>query len=135
MNGVPQTLATSTRRWLRRSIALAVVGALGLAFDRFLLRVAVEGNSMVPTLLPGDRLLFRRVWRSSSLAVGMVVCFQDPRRGEDRWLVKRIASLDNGLAEVAGDNTTASTDSREFGSIPLSELRWVLVRRYNRVDP
>ena len=90
---------------------------------------------MVPTLLPGDRLLFRRVWRSSSLAVGMVVCFQYPRRGEDRWLVKRIASLDNGLAEVAGDNTTASTDSREFGSIPLSELRWVLVRRYNRVGP
>jgi hypothetical protein len=112
---------------------LVVVGLCGVVFERVALRLEVEGNSMVPTLLPGDRLVFRRVLRPSTLRVGMVVCLDDPRPGEDRRLVKRIVAITNAGAEVAGDNTMASTDSREFGPISLADLRWVLLRRYNRV--
>ncbi|MDQ3538867.1 MAG: S26 family signal peptidase, partial [Actinomycetota bacterium] len=92
-------------------------------------RVAVKGVSMAPTLLPGDRLLVRPVRR---LRRGELVVVRDPAE-PDRWVVKRVAALPGervlvdgrwlsaggaGLV-VLGDNAAQSTDSRQYGAVPL----------------
>lgn len=77
-------------------------------------RVGVTGDSMRPTLEPGDRVLAVRVRRARA---GDLVVVRDPRRPE-RLLVKRAAVAGPDGVEVLGDNPPASTDSRVFGPVP-----------------
>ena len=108
--------------------ALSVLGALVAGVVRLagIRRVVVEGASMLPTLVPGDRLVVVRARRP---AVGDLVAVPDPRRPR-RLLVKRIASEDGDSVELRGDNPASSTDSRRFGPISKSSLRWRVVHRY-----
>lgn len=80
-------------------------------------RVAVEGGSMAPTLLPGDWLLADpEAYRRQPPRVGQLVLVSDPRQPA-RLLVKRVAAVSaDGRLEVRGD-AAASTDSRVFGSL------------------
>ena len=80
---------------------------------RFLLRVEVDGDSMRPTLLAGDRLL---VLRRRGARPGQLVVVTDPRT-PDRLLVKRVATAAAGKVTVVGDNPAGSTDSRVFGVV------------------
>jgi nickel-type superoxide dismutase maturation protease len=99
------------------------VAACAWAFDR----VVVQGTSMSPTFQPGDRLLLAR--RLRRLRSGDLVVLDDPR-GTGVRLVKRVVSVRGDEVEVAGDNTTSSTDSRAFGAVRQSTIRHVVVRRY-----
>jgi nickel-type superoxide dismutase maturation protease len=81
-------------------------------------RLVVEGDSMRPTLEPGDRLL---VIRTRRLRLGQVVVIRDPRQA-DRLLVKRVSAIGPTGLSVRGDNEAASTDSREFGALPRGEI-------------
>ncbi|HZQ28381.1 MAG TPA: S26 family signal peptidase, partial [Acidimicrobiales bacterium] len=63
-------------------------------------RVEVTGDSMRPTLEPGDRLL---VVRWPWLRAGQLVAVPDPRQ-PDRVVVKRIAACDGATVTVLGDN-------------------------------
>ncbi|MBY8872677.1 S26 family signal peptidase [Micromonospora sp. PLK6-60] len=130
--------------------ALGLTGAALLAFRqgrRRWLLVAVDGPSMSPTLLPGDRVLARRTG-TRSVTVGDVVVFRRPRRAGDPvgqpgpYLVKRVAALpgdatpDLGGESVlvpgrvvppatvvlVGDNRADSVDSRMFGYLPTERL-------------
>ena len=89
--------------------------------------VEVRGRSMVPTLLPGDRLLAVRLHRLAR--VGDVVLAADPR-DPTRELVKRVVRRDRWGVELRGDNATASTDARVFGAVPGGSVRWRVVLRY-----
>jgi signal peptidase I len=127
--------------WIRRGLAVAGLGLGAAAAWRWLRpeRVAVDGESMSPALLPGDRLLLlrRRVRR------GDVVAFAHPRL-PGITAVKRVAgvpgdrvdsvarsALDAGDGYVLlGDNPAASTDSRQFGAVPSAALRGRAVYRY-----
>lgn len=87
---------------------------------------------MAPALLPGDRLLVEsRSYRLRAPHVGEIVLAADPRR-DDRELIKRVAAIDveRAAAELRGDAPEASTDSRDFGPIPLSQIRWRVAFRY-----
>lgn len=85
---------------------------------------------MRPTLAPGDRVLALRRWRA--LRVGDVVLVRDPRDAT-RWIVKRCAAVGADVVTLAGDNESASTDSRVFGPVPAADVRWlVLVGRARR---
>jgi nickel-type superoxide dismutase maturation protease len=85
---------------------------------------------MVPTLLPGDRVVAVR----SRVRVGDVVALRDPR-DQRRVMVKRITCLTaDGRAEVAGDNADASTDSRHFGPVDPSLVLGRVVYRYAPAD-
>jgi nickel-type superoxide dismutase maturation protease len=112
-----------------------IVAGLGLAatFGRRVLDIVeVEGRSMVPALLPGDRLLVEALtYRSRSPRVGEVVLAVDPRM-PSRELIKRIAAVDGaaGTATLVGDAPGASTDSRAFGPVPLAAIRWRVAGRY-----
>lgn len=122
------------------SLRLPLIGALlgmgalaaGAAARRWLDAVEVRGGSMAPTLLPGDRLLVE----SSTFArrrprAGELVLAPDPRQPA-RELVKRVAAVDAeaGTVQLRGDTPAASTDSRAFGAVPSTAVRWRVVARY-----
>ena len=99
---------------------------------RWLDVVEVRGRSMAPSLLPGDRLLVEsHTYQDRTPRLGEVVLAADPRVPE-RELIKRVAAIDKATAsaELRGDHPAASTDSREFGAVPLSAIRWRAVFRY-----
>jgi len=99
---------------------------------RWLDVVEVRGGSMAPSLLPGDRLLVEsHSYQGRVPRRGEVVLAPDPREPE-RELIKRVAAVDRAgaTAELRGDAPAASTDSREFGSVPLAAIRWRAVFRY-----
>ena len=79
---------------------------------------------MVPTLRPGDRLLVEiGSYRRRPPSVGEVVVLVDPEQ-PNRWLVKRIASVnpDSATVNVRGDATEVARDSRRFGPVPIRSL-------------
>lgn len=89
----------------------------------------VSGESMVPTLWPGD-LIYADP--QSEVAPGDLVVVQHPFR--PLRLVKRLAEqTPSGRLRVLGDNpdATATQDSRGFGPLkpPACQGRVVLVRR------
>lgn len=112
-------------RRLAGSILVATLGLFLSAAGRFT-RVVVSGNSMLPGLLPGDRLLVVPVLR---IREGQVVAMSDPRQ-PGRVLVKRVHSIHAGLVEVRGDNIAESTDSRHFGRVPRASVIGRAAYRY-----
>jgi nickel-type superoxide dismutase maturation protease len=122
----------SMPRWLRPVlVATGALAAFGLAST--VRRVAVEGGSMAPALLPGDRLLIARwpVSRGRLPAVGDIVAVRDPRLAT-RVLIKRVTAIDTVLdtLEVTGDAGAASTDSRQFGAVHRSAVLGKAIYRY-----
>jgi nickel-type superoxide dismutase maturation protease len=93
-------------------------------------RVVVDGDSMRPALLPGDRLL---VFPTRRLRRGDVVALRDPRDGS-RTMVKRVALVDGDTVTLLGDNPDRSTDSRAFGPVNRERVRGRAVYRYWPVD-
>jgi nickel-type superoxide dismutase maturation protease len=85
---------------------------------------------MRPTLEAGDRLVVLRLGHRRNLRTGDLVIVRDPRPGEERSIVKRIVEVSAGSAEVRGDNLTASTDSRDFGRVPLGDITGRVLYRY-----
>ena len=84
--------------------------------------VVVDGDSMRPTLEPGDRLVVLRL----PPRVGDVVALEVGHR----VLVKRVAGVAGDDVTVRGDNAAASTDSRTFGPVPRSAVLGRAVYRY-----
>lgn len=91
------------------TVVTAVAGVASLVR-----RVEVHGDSMRPTLVPGDRLLVvRGVGRHRP---GQLVVVRDPRDPR-RPLVKRVSAVEGDRVVVTGDNRSASTDSAVFGPV------------------
>lgn len=126
----------STERGPRRALflflgTLGAVAAAAVAGGRRLDVVRVQGRSMAPLLLPGDRILVESLsYRRREPCVGEIVLAADPRR-PSRELVKRISHVDpsSGSAELVGDAPDDSTDSRTFGPVSLGDIRWRAVAR------
>jgi nickel-type superoxide dismutase maturation protease len=88
--------------------------------------VQVEGDSMLPSLRPGDRLIVR--W-GAAVGVGDVVVAERPDR-PDLLVVKRITFRDPQGWWLEGDHVRASHDSWVFGAVPDSSVRGRVVWRY-----
>jgi nickel-type superoxide dismutase maturation protease len=104
-------------------------------------RVAIEGDSMRPTLEAGDWLLADPdAFAAAPPTVGDLVLVSDPRV-PSRLLVKRVAEIHEDGHElwVKGDAHDGSTDSRTFGSVATSTVqgcpwfRYWPLRRIGRV--
>jgi nickel-type superoxide dismutase maturation protease len=123
----PAKQLPTTLRSLVPTAAVAVGTVVFLGVWRWRpTRLEVVGDSMLPTLLPGDRLLVvaRRPRRGDLVAV------PDPRE-HSRLLIKRVVDVSAaGGVVVRGDNPAASTDSRDFGPVPASSVAGVAVYRY-----
>ena len=100
--------------------------AAGLWVWRPVRRVEVLGESMLPALAPGDRLL---VVRPARARVGDLVAVVDPRTPA-RTMVKRVAARGADGVTVLGDNPAASTDSRTLGPVAPRAVRGRAVYRY-----
>ncbi len=96
------------------------------------LRLQVAGESMVPTLLPGDRVLVLRGLGPlrPAIHVGDLVALVDPRSPR-RTMVKRVAGTEGSRVVVRGDNEAASTDSRHFGPVDSGAIRGRVIYRYH----
>jgi len=90
----------------------------------------VEGDSMEPTLHHGDRVTLRRTRPflgdvKRVVQPGDVVVLRHPQR-PDSLLVKRLWRAEGNGLYVRGDNESASTDSSQFGQVPIGCL-WGVV--------
>ena len=92
-------------------------------------RVTVEGSSMVPTFVPGERLTAWRRWRR--VRPGDVVVVRDPRN-PSRWLLKRCVRRVGSKLDLRGDNPVASTDSRDFGFVRSRDVLYLVPRSSGR---
>ncbi|HUY66651.1 MAG TPA: nickel-type superoxide dismutase maturation protease [Acidimicrobiales bacterium] len=118
----------------RFRVAVAAGAAVAVAVAwRSLRRVEVDGASMIPALLPGDRLVVvGRPWPPPRWPrPGEVIAVRDPRE-PSRVLIKRVVAVDRprGTLEVVGDAPDASTDSRQFGPVPRASVVGRAVYRY-----
>jgi nickel-type superoxide dismutase maturation protease len=97
--------------------------------ERFIIVRAVEvrGESMLPALHPGDRLLVRA---GARIRPGSVVVARHPR--EDVLIVKRAAHRDAAGWWLESDNQRAPgrQDSWDFGAVPDELIVGRVVLRY-----
>lgn len=110
------------------TLAGALVAARRLrgAFDV----VAVAGSSMAPALHAGDRLVVESLtYRRRAPRPGEIVLAVDPREPA-RELIKRAYPDHAGRLRLLGDAEAASTDSRVFGDLAATEVRWRAAFRY-----
>jgi nickel-type superoxide dismutase maturation protease len=113
-------------RWLVPAVAAAAGLGLLAVWRWRPARLEVVGDSMLPTLAPGDRVLVV----SRRPAPGDLVAVPDPR-ARARLLIKRAVEISaGGSLVVRGDNPDASTDSRDFGPVAASSVAGVAVYRY-----
>jgi signal peptidase I len=100
--------------------------------------VVVEGPSMRPTFIEGDRLLVRR---RTKVKPGDVVVVQHSMVREER-MIKRVAAVPgendptgsgglvpDGKLVLLGDNPAASFDSRQAGMLDASKVLGVVIRK------
>lgn len=77
---------------------------------------------MRPGLAPGDDVFVQTGVYSCRVPVpGEVVLARHPFK-KSVFLVKRVVAVDGERVELGGDNPQASTDSRQFGAVPLERL-------------
>lgn len=76
----------------------------------------VVGASMLPSFRPG-RIVFG--WRPRQVRPGDVVILLHD--GLEK--IKRVERIDGSKVYVLGDNAAASTDSRQFGWLPVTSVK------------
>jgi nickel-type superoxide dismutase maturation protease len=118
--------------------ALGAAAAIGTAWFRWRpFRVEVEGESMRPTLAPGDWLVATRAGRVRPRSIVVV---EHPAR-PGILMIKRVRCLPGDVDPtgtklgpeeywIVGDRPEASTDSRVLGPVPRSAIRGVARLRY-----
>ena len=104
----------------------AVLGACAVRAIRSMTTEAVAGDSMRPTLAPGDWLVVRRGARPRP---GTIVVARRPD-GTGPRMIKRVVRHTGDGWWLAGDNPAASTDSRQFGAVPAALIEGRAVARY-----
>jgi nickel-type superoxide dismutase maturation protease len=104
-------------------------------FDRLLImlrrrsEILIEGDSMLPVLAGGDRVV---VDPSASLSAEDIVVAYHPYK-KNVSIVKRIAEVRaDGRLVLLGENLSESTDSRHFGSVGAKEIYGKVVARIRR---
>lgn len=92
------------------------------------MRVRVEGESMLPVLRPGDRLMVRR---GAEVRPGDLVVARLPG-DPGRMIVKRAVWRADGGWWLESDNQRAAgrKDSWDFGAVPASLLVGRVLFRY-----
>ena len=141
----------SATAWLAvaASALLAVVWTLRARY----VVVTVTGDSMLPSLRQGDRVLVRRR-RLSNADVGQVIVLAGPGAASSGWIVKRLTAMPGqpvppgslpasmpsgghvppGALIVVGDNAEVSYDSRQAGFFAADRVLGVVVRRLARPE-
>lgn len=151
----PPAALSAARRALAAGLAAVLLALFARAFV-LELRV-VSGSSMVPTLLPGDRVLVNRMLYASDLPPALVrlLPVRSPIRGDvvlarspddgRSALIKRCVALagdaigpgvvPSGAVWLEGDHAADSRDSRAFGAVGRAALAGRVVQVLASRDP
>jgi len=79
----------------------------------------VVGNSMEGTLKEGDLITYKKLNpKNIDLEIGDIVVASHPKT-KNKLIIKRIHKIYQNKFDLRGDNSLASTDSRELGLIEL----------------
>jgi len=105
-------------------LATPIIRGIARCIAPLVRRVQVEGLSMVPTYGPGEYVWVRRIWWPPK--IGSVVATRDPEE-PSREIVKRVIARRSGHVSLLGDNSEVSRDSRTYGDVPMSAVRWLVV--------
>ncbi|NNE65588.1 MAG: nickel-type superoxide dismutase maturation protease [Pyrinomonadaceae bacterium] len=90
----------------------------------YLERYQIEGDSMTPTLQPGDEVV---IDPRGMLNSGDIVVIRHPFKS-DVVMVKRIEEIEeDGSLYLLSDNPEGSQDSRTFGAVPIKYLKGKVV--------
>ena len=93
-------------------------------------RFRIVGESMLPLLAAGTEVLINpAAYRQQPPAPGDLVVARHPRQPDLR-LIKWVVYTDGESCFLKGLNADASTDSREFGLVPWSEILGQVVCRF-----
>lgn len=87
---------------------------------RLLLIRRVVGPSMQPTLRPSQIIVATSLKRP---VPGNVILFNHNRLEK----IKRLEKIDGNKMFVIGDNPAQSTDSRQFGALPMTAITAVVI--------
>jgi signal peptidase I len=82
---------------------------------------------MEPALRAGDWVVVASLSRPPR--AGEIVLLHDPR-DPSNLMLKRVAAVADGACTVLGDRPEESTDSRDFGSVPLPNVVGRALFRY-----
>lgn len=93
-----------------------------------LLTVVVTGDSMLPALRPGDRLI---VWRGASVRAGDIVVARQPSPAAE-LIVKRAfrRTPDGWWLESDNQRAPGRRDSWNFGAVPDRHIAGRVIGRY-----
>ena len=79
----------------------------------------VVGSSMEETLKEGDLITYKKLnTKKINLEIGDIVVASHPKI-KNKLIIKRIHRIYQNKFDLRGDNSLASTDSRELGLIEL----------------
>ena len=91
----------------------------------------VVGNSMERTLKEGDLVTYKKLNKKNiDLKVGDIVVASHPKT-KNKLIIKRIYRIYQNKFDLRGDNSFASTDSREFGLIELD----LIIGKVDKIFP
>lgn len=83
-----------------------------------LFKFKISGYSMKPAFKSGDAVLVNRLsYFFCNPKIGDIVVLK-----RERYIIKRIAKIENNKCFVLGNNKKKSTDSRDFGWVNKKEI-------------
>lgn len=86
---------------------------------------------MIPSLLPGEKILCVGLVRSRLVKRGAIIVARDPN-DRNSLIIKRVESIDRDQRVfVVGDNAGVSNDSRQFGSIAMTDVEGCAILVYS----
>lgn len=92
--------------------------------------VQICGYSMFPTLSDGEFYLSRRVFRKQKCKVGKIYVYKPPYASDkERFVIKRLAHIQDGKYFFLGDNADDSYDSRYYGYVDSKNVIAELIKR------
>ena len=137
----------NTAAWLAVAAATVLAAVVSALRARYVV-VSITGDSMSPSLRPGDRVLVRRK-KVSNRDTGHVVVLARSNAAGSGWMVKRLIAgpghpvppgclppwipsgglVPPGALVMRGDNAEVSYDSRQAGFFAADRVLGVVVRR------